>query len=160
MSRSSSTASGGGGGGGASEEGFIPSLMALRGRLEGGGEDHPFRWIFGADVSQVFVSESRQGRCGLEGMANVTPGGDSFEGVLFKTMGLFAMTPHVDTREATLQTLYSVLQVSFVCMNDNRSIGILVHSRMSCGPRSGIMFCHFRGLLLSLKSLSLSLQRR
>ena len=38
-------------------------------------------------------------------------GGRAFEGVLFETMGLFALTPHVDTREATLQTLYTILQV-------------------------------------------------
>lgn len=86
--------------------GFISSLTRERseegaGQHEDGGEDG-FRWVFEGDLSGVFVARERGG--------GVTAR-DEFEGVLFETMRLFALTPHVDTREATLQTLYTVLEV-------------------------------------------------
>ncbi|CAM9312609.1 unnamed protein product, partial [Laminaria digitata] len=101
---STASGGGGGGGGGAGEDSFIPSFM--RARSEGGdAEEEPFRWVFEAYMSGVFVAAGRAARrMAAEG------GGGAFEGVLFETMGLFALTPHVDTREATLQTLYTILQ--------------------------------------------------
>lgn len=103
--------SGGIGGGGGQEEGFLPNFLGLRARLEGamGGEDEQFRWIFDCDVGAVFLVVG--GGAAAAARRTTAGGGDGFEGVLFKTMGLFALTPHVDTREATLQTLYSILQV-------------------------------------------------
>lgn len=83
----------------------MSTLVGFRGRFADGGEDEPFRWVFDADVSGAFVP---RGRGASKGMA---AGGERFEGVLFKTMGLFALTPHVDTREATLQMLYNILEV-------------------------------------------------
>lgn len=91
----------------------------MRARSEGGdAEDEPFRWVFDAYyTSGVFVAVGRAARRvegeeegGENEMAAAGVGGE-FEGVLFETMGLFALTPHVDTREATLQTLYTILQV-------------------------------------------------
>lgn len=104
--------SGGIGGGGGQEEGFLPNFLGLRARLEGamGGEDEQFRWIFDCDVGAVFLVVGG-GAAAAAARRTTAGGGDGFEGVLFKTMGLFALTPHVDTREATLQTLYSILQV-------------------------------------------------
>lgn len=92
--------------------------MGLRARLEGavgGGDDGPFRWVFDCDgVGDVF-SAGGGGKGAPRGMSTrLDGGGNAFEGVLFKTMGLFALTPHVDTREATLQTLFSILQVTVV----------------------------------------------
>ena len=100
------------------DEGFIPNLLGFRGRSgEIGGEDeHCFRWVFDSDVSGVFVAERteiqahRTGLVASEGDSNSNRG--QFEGVLFETMGLFALTPHLDTREAMLQTLYTILQVN------------------------------------------------
>lgn len=92
----------------------------MRARSEGGdAEEEPFRWVFNAYTSGVFVAAGRASRpVGREGGAGrreddmaAAGGGRAFEGVLFETMGLFALTPHVDTREATLQTLYTILQV-------------------------------------------------
>lgn len=107
------SSSGGSGGGGVAqqEEGFLPNFLGLRARLEGamGGEDEQFRWIFDCDVGAVFFVV---GGGGAAARGTAAGGGNEFEGVLFKTMGLFALTPHVDTREATLQTLYSILQVT------------------------------------------------
>lgn len=102
-SRSGATSTG-------SEEGFIATLVGLRGRSEGvgQGEERPFRWSFDGDVSGVFVPGVRPARDGIMDSA----GGGEFEAVLFETMGLFALTPHVDTREVTLQTLYTILQVT------------------------------------------------
>ncbi|CAM9634277.1 unnamed protein product, partial [Ectocarpus sp. 13 AM-2016] len=118
------TTSGGGGGGGGGttaapptprgwngppsgqEEGFLPNFLGLRARLEGfGEEDAPFRWVFDCDVGGVFLAVG-----GRAARRTTVGGGEAFEGVLFRTMGLFALTPHVDTREATLQSLYTILQ--------------------------------------------------
>lgn len=100
--------------GAASDEGFIPTLLGFRGRSgDFSGEEERFRWVFDADVSGVFVSAKREDimeRSGLLGDNSDDP----FEAVLFDTMGLFALTPHVDTREATLQTLYTILQVNLL----------------------------------------------
>lgn len=92
----------------------------MRARSEGGdAEEEPFRWVFNAYTSGVFVAAGSAARPvegkGEAGRRNnevaAAGGGGAFEGVLFETMGLFALTPHVDTREATLQTLYTILQV-------------------------------------------------
>ncbi|CAM9468256.1 unnamed protein product, partial [Ectocarpus sp. 8 AP-2014] len=120
------TTSGGGGGGGGGggttaapptprggngppsgqEEGFLPNFLGLRARLEGFGEEEaPFRWVFDCDVGGVFLAVG-----GRAARRTTVGGGEAFEGVLFRTMGLFALTPHVDTREATLQSLYTILQ--------------------------------------------------
>lgn len=98
--------------GAGSDEGFIPTLLGFRGRSgDFSGEDERFRWVFDADVSGVFVSVNREEGMERGGLLGDS-GDDPFEAVLFDTMGLFALTPHVDTREATLQTLYTILQVS------------------------------------------------
>lgn len=85
----------------------------MRARSEGGeAEEEPFRWVFDAYVTGVFVAAERAARrAELEGGQLTVGSGGAFEGVLFETMGLFALTPHIDTREATLQTLYTILQV-------------------------------------------------
>lgn len=99
--------------GAGSDEGFIPTLLGFRGRSgDVSGEDERFRWVFDADVSGVFVSVKRVERGGLMGDSS----DGQFEAVLFDTMGLFALTPHVDTREATLQTLYTILQVKLLTL--------------------------------------------
>lgn len=101
-------------GGGGQEEGFLPTFLGLRARLEGavgGGDDAPFRWVFDCESVGGVFSAGRGGEGTRRMTTRLDGGGEAFEGVLFKTMGLFALTPHVDTREATLQTLFSILQV-------------------------------------------------
>lgn len=86
----------------------MPSLN--RGRSEEGEDEEGeqgLRWMFDGDVSGVFVAAGR----GTTGTSGGMASRGGFEGVLFETMGLFALTPHVDTREAMLQTLYTILQV-------------------------------------------------
>lgn len=100
------TARGGNGSPSGQEEGFLPNFLGLRARLEGFGEEEaPFRWVFDCDVGGVFLAVG-----GRAARRTTVGGGEAFEGVLFRTMGLFALTPHVDTREATLQSLYTILQ--------------------------------------------------
>lgn len=86
--------------------GFIASLSRERSEDEprDGEEEVGFRWVFEGDVSAVFVAGER-------GAGASVVAREGFEGTLFSTMGFFALTPHVDTREATLQMLYTVLQV-------------------------------------------------
>lgn len=88
-----------------------PILMLPRAKSEesqGPDVEDYFRWVFDSDVSGVFVTV---GRAASATELGADPRHLAFEGVLFETMRLFALTPHIDTREATLQTLYTILQV-------------------------------------------------
>lgn len=92
-------------------EGLGSMLLLNRARSEEGrGQetDEDFRWIFDANVTRAFVAGKRP--VGARELGSKA-GDEAFEAVLFETMRLFAMTPHVDTREATLQMLYTILQV-------------------------------------------------
>ncbi|CAM9691580.1 unnamed protein product, partial [Discosporangium mesarthrocarpum] len=86
--------------GGQEEEEGSPTEDRMAGREE------TFVWIFKGDVSKVFrhinaISRAQVPEVGAEA---------DFEAVMFDAMELLALTPHVDTREAILQALYSILQ--------------------------------------------------